>query len=317
MMYTFIEKMGVNMEKKSFIITVDTEGDNLWSNDEVITTKNSKYIPRFQQLCEKYNFKPVYLVNYEMVNDKYFVEFARDAIRRDACEIGMHLHGWNNPPYYKIKNVIEERPYLIEYPNNVMEEKIKEITICLEDTFNMDIVSHRAGRWAINKEYVEILSKYGYKIDCSVTPHINWSKNVGATGIKGPNYRSYIEKPSYLFNCILEVPMTIRRVRGIYSKSIKGILRDITIGKNLWMRPLNLEINEMEKIICVVLDDNNTDYIEFMIHSSELMPGGNIRFKSDNDIEYLYYNMEKVFSDVSTKFIGKTLREYSKDYLSK
>ena len=57
----------------SFIVTVDTEGDNLWNwhKGKNITSYNSRYIPRFQELCEKYGVKPVYLVNYEMVMDDY------------------------------------------------------------------------------------------------------------------------------------------------------------------------------------------------------------------------------------------------------
>ena len=41
---------------KYFIITVDTEGDNLWSyhKEEEVKTQNSFYIPRFQELCEKF-----------------------------------------------------------------------------------------------------------------------------------------------------------------------------------------------------------------------------------------------------------------------
>ena len=55
---------------KYFIITVNTKGDNLWNwhlGDD-ITTYNAKYILRFQNLCEKYNFIPVYLTNYEMAS---------------------------------------------------------------------------------------------------------------------------------------------------------------------------------------------------------------------------------------------------------
>ena len=51
-----------------FIITIDTEGDNLWSSPRRITTRNSLYLTRFQQLCEEYGFLPTYLTNWEMVN---------------------------------------------------------------------------------------------------------------------------------------------------------------------------------------------------------------------------------------------------------
>jgi hypothetical protein len=67
----------------AFLITIDTEGDNLWQKHDSITTENARYLPRFQQLCEKYGFKPVYLTNYEMAIDPVYIEFAKDVIARD------------------------------------------------------------------------------------------------------------------------------------------------------------------------------------------------------------------------------------------
>nr|BAE19861.1 lipopolysaccahride biosynthesis [Edwardsiella tarda] len=78
------------MSHPAFIITIDTEGDNLWQNHDRITTENARYLPRFQQLCEKYGFKPVYLTNYEMASDPVYVEFAQDVIARGCGEVGMH-----------------------------------------------------------------------------------------------------------------------------------------------------------------------------------------------------------------------------------
>ena len=86
------------MHNPAFLITIDTEGDNLWQKHDSITTENARYLPRFQQLCEKYGFKPVYLTNYEMAIDPFYIEFARDVIARGTAEVGMHLHAWNSPP---------------------------------------------------------------------------------------------------------------------------------------------------------------------------------------------------------------------------
>ena len=54
---------------KKFIITIDTEGDNLWEwkFGDAITTENVKYLPRFQNLCNDFGFKPVWLTNYEII----------------------------------------------------------------------------------------------------------------------------------------------------------------------------------------------------------------------------------------------------------
>ena len=39
---------------KDFLITIDTEADNQWDFDHEISTENAKFLPRFQELAEKY-----------------------------------------------------------------------------------------------------------------------------------------------------------------------------------------------------------------------------------------------------------------------
>ena len=51
-------------------------------------------------------------------------------------------------------------------------------------------------------------------------------------------------------------------------------------------------------------------YVEFMLHSSELMPGGSPTFKDAQSIESLYADLETLFSMVSDRMIGCTLSEY-------
>ena len=179
------------MLNKFFFITVDTEGDNLWSMPSVVTTQNALFLERFQRLCNRYGFYPIYLTNYEMEHDEAYVEFGRHYLQRELCEIGMHLHAWNMPPKFElIRGPKYHNAYLIEYPVEIMEEKIKLLTDELEDTFQTKIISHRAGRWATNRRYFELLEKYGYKVDCSVTPYVDWSRHVGYTeGSGGSDYR--------------------------------------------------------------------------------------------------------------------------------
>ncbi|VFS41716.1 lipopolysaccharide biosynthesis protein WalW [Enterobacter cancerogenus] len=75
---------GFIMKKPAFIITIDTEGDNLWQNHRVIKTENARYLARFQSLCERFGFKPVWLTNYEMAIEPVFIAFAKDVIARGA-----------------------------------------------------------------------------------------------------------------------------------------------------------------------------------------------------------------------------------------
>ena len=103
---------------KHFIITVDTEGDNLWAwkPGDIISTNNSRFIDRFQSLCESFGFIPVYLCSYEMIMDDYFCSYISQKANNQLCEIGMHLHAWNTPPFFDIDRCSYARPYLIEYP---------------------------------------------------------------------------------------------------------------------------------------------------------------------------------------------------------
>jgi hypothetical protein len=39
------------MSDTPFIITIDTEGDDLWGRPREITTHNAKHLPRFQSLA--------------------------------------------------------------------------------------------------------------------------------------------------------------------------------------------------------------------------------------------------------------------------
>ena len=68
-----------------------------------------------------------------------------------------------------------------------MREKVKVLTRELEDTFNTPIVSHRAGRWSFNAAYARILVDYGYRVDCSVTPHVSWASILGDPGRQSRN----------------------------------------------------------------------------------------------------------------------------------
>lgn len=93
------------MKNLKIIVTVDTEGDDLWSWEEgrKIDTKNASFLLPFQRLCEKYNFYPVYLTNYQMVMSNLFVQFAKENLYKNTCEIVMHLHAWNSPPKYQLE----------------------------------------------------------------------------------------------------------------------------------------------------------------------------------------------------------------------
>ena len=299
--------------KKYFIITVDTEGDNLWKykKGETITTINTKYLPRFQSLCNKYGFKPVWLTNYEMASDEQFVKLAKTWKKEGLCEIGIHLHAWNNPPLYNLNAIYNGNPYLVEYPYNIMHEKFSCLYNLIKNKFRTTPVTHRAGRWVMNETYFKLLKEFNIKVDCSVTPGINW-KNVKGETQGGCDYSLASQNP-YKINGILEVPMTIRDFKFPIAFDLKHIYRIIRYGhEETWMRPCSSSTKILKKLCKSIHESSETDYIEFMIHSSELMPGGSPYFRNEQSIEKLYQTLDATFRYAkSLGFEGITLKEYA------
>lgn len=285
-------------EKKYFIITIDTEGDDLWGWKEgtKIKTENVLCLQRFQDLCNRYDFKPTWLSNWEMVNDDRFVTFAKKHLARKQCEIGMHLHAWNTPPEYELPKAENAGlPYLIEYPTDVMREKVAAMTKLIESRFGKRPVVHRAGRWAMNDDYFEILHEHGYIADCSVTPYINWASSVGRTAdCPGPDYSKEKNEIS-VRKGVVEIPVTT--------------LRLMDSNKVIWLRPNRKNLEDMLYLI----EQNNrssSDYLMFMIHSSELMPGGSPTFKTEGGIEILYEHLGIIFDETAKNYVGAGLEEY-------
>ena len=295
-----------------FIITIDTEGDNLWAHKDIktpVSTENSKYIERFQLLCEKYGFVVTYLTNYEMAMEKVFVDIGEEGLRRKTIEIGAHEHAWNSPPYFPLikSPFYRGKPYLSEYPLLVVRRKLEYITKTLEDVFQCKITSHRGGKWCLNKTIARELLRLGYISDCTVTPRLSWQSTpgwsimAGRTG--GPDFRNNPNCPHILCEDregkkIIEIPATL------VSKT------DNTVPA--WFRPNGRNVETMLGMIDYIYE-SEVDYIEFMLHSSELMPGGSPTFRNVGQIEVLYENLIEIFEKLKSKgYTGIGLSEYSK-----
>ena len=310
-----------------FIITIDTEGDNLWSSPRRITTRNSRYLTRFQRLCEKYEFAPTYLTNWEMAHCPDFQSLGKDVLNRGTAEIGAHLHAWNNPPEVALTNDdYQYLPYLIEYPEELLKQKLQLLTEHLEDVFQVKMTSHRAGRWAFNEIYAQALSDLGYIVDCSVTPGVDWSSVKGdPAGKGGTNYKAF-PRTAYRMakNNIAssgsaglwQIPMTTWPKYPSWVSTVKETLKTLQ-GKNykestIWLRSKPNNLKEMKKVV-LESEKAGLEFVEYMLHSSEFMPGGSPSFKTPESVDALYRDLEALFIWLKARgYYGITLSDYAR-----
>jgi hypothetical protein len=267
-----------------------------------------------------------------MARCPHFRAFGRDLLERQAAEIGMHLHAWDTPPLVPLTaDDAGHLPYLTEYPAAQMRAKVRVMTELLEDTFGVKMVSHRAGRWGFNGVYARILADEGYGVDCSVTPHKSWALFKGDPhGPGGPDYTAFPDRAYYLDlddirmdgdSPLLEVPLTVmrpwQRVGRVLHRSVAHgprLLRALAnrlYPPTVQLRPRKGNVKELCALVRQARAEER-DYVEFMLHSSEFMPGGSPTFRTDRDVEKLYDDLHELFGVArQAGFQGATLAEYA------
>jgi hypothetical protein len=216
-----------------------------------------------------------------------------------------------------------------------MREKIRVLTAALEDTLGVKIVSHRAGRWAFNERYAEMLLEEGYTVDCSVTPLVSWATSLGdPAGRGGSDYTDFADDAYWVDlhdisqpgnSNLLEVPVTIARLRfrPIHRLNrvadglprpfdrLRGLSQRVTnrLSPAAWLRPTGQNGRRLQGLVDRALGEGRR-YAELMLHSSELMPGGSPTLPDSASVEAMYADLELLFRRVQESFRGATLAEF-------
>ena len=88
-------------------------------------------------------------------------------------------------------------------------------------------------------------------------------------------------------------------------------------GEYVWIRPALSSVAGMKKTI-EIAEKENVDFIEFMIHSSEVMPDGSPYFQTEEDIDNAFRDMNELFKYIKEKgYCGYTLKEYYNTFIHK
>jgi hypothetical protein len=321
------------------IVTVDTEADNQWDYNEVVTAENLDHIPRFQGLCERYGLRPTYLCTFEVVESPRFESVLRPYQERGAAEIGAHLHPWTNPPFGPAARAGIDKDAYPAYPSELTPEdfgaKLKALTDRIAVRADRAPTSYRAGRWGFTAAHVPVLVSLGYTVDCSVTPLVSWAKNAGRRG-GGPDFCAAPLMPYFLDptdvcragpSTLLEVPVTIVLPNAVMRQSARlrqAFLRHRetlmcrTLDKVFhldpwWFRPYHAMSAERMLKVYRVARARKLPAVEMMLHSSELMPDGSPYNPTEASVERLYERLERVFAQLARDGCqGTTLSAFAK-----
>lgn len=249
------------------IISVDVEEDD-WGcfSAQGHALSNIESIARFQKVCDDFAFRPTYLITYPVATDPRSIALIGEIAESGRCEIGMHCHPWNTPPYEEDLN--EGNSMLCSLPEALQYRKLSALHSVISDNFGISPTSFRAGRFGYGPSVARIIGELGYTVDSSITPFTSWEAHTG------PDFRQVGPEP-YRFSAddifrrsnegaLLEVPVSIGFLQNNFELSntlyqmiskkwlspyrFTGILSKLHLLNKLWLSPELFDGAQMIKL---------------------------------------------------------------------
>jgi len=277
-------------------VTIDTEADAQWELGVPVTTRNVDFWEPFQELCERHDVTPTYVITSEIAEDERARELLSGWSRRGAAEVGAHLHPWTTPPYLDRAGLRENdsvHAFPSQLPGDLLGEKLALLTEQVADAVGRRPTSYRAGRFGMDVREARHLTDLGYAVDSSVTPLWSWRRYPGLGGAGGPDFRRHSPQPFVVEGTgdpgLLEIPVTLlstyaplRRSTALleaYRSLPVRAARKLALSRWLLPQPMWLSPDPRYKAddlaaVWRCAAEARLDTAVMMFHSSELMPGG-------------------------------------------
>ncbi len=296
------------------VVTIDTEEDNWHPFAPEPQTRNAHEIPRLQELFEEFSIRPTYLITYPMAHSTPLVEALQPYARRHLCEIGMHCHPWNTPPFSETREM--RNSMLCNLPQEVVEQKLATLHSTITNVFGTAPTSFRSGRWGYGPHVGRALAKLGYKVDTSFTAFTDWS------AYHGPDYSRVGPEPSSIVfeegdkrAALVELPATVGYLQKNFSL-MTGIERLVRTKPLKWLRLVGIldalgvmnkvvlspELSNAKQMIALseVMMALHYPYLNLFFHSPTLVPGLTPFVKDQSELDDFYSNLRALFSHLRT-----------------
>ncbi|MBA2883012.1 protein-tyrosine-phosphatase [Desulfosalsimonas propionicica] len=296
------------------VVTIDTEEDNQGRYSAVDNpVKNIERLPALQKLFDKYGIRPTYLISYPVASSSKSVAALNEILAGGSCEIGMHCHPWNTPPFHPNEPVAKRDTMLCNLDENLVHAKLGFHHETIQKNFGITPVSFRAGRFGFGPAVAKSLLHLNYRVDSSVTPFVSWEKHYGPdfTNFFPDIFRfsahglAYKEEKGPL----LEVPVTIGFLQNDFAAAnqrhkalekpfagrlhILGILGSLGLLNKLWLSPEVASAKEMIRL-ARKMEEKQYPLINLTFHSTSLRPGSGQFVKNSHD-EFLFFEKLSTF----------------------
>lgn len=294
---------------RRFLISIDTEEEFDWNapfQREGHTTISVPKLQEFQEFAEAHAFKPVYFIDYAIVQDDTAAAFLKSVAENKTAEIGVHLHPWINPPFEENVNV--HNSFAGNLPKELEEEKLVILRDAIRDRIGITPTIFRAGRYGIGPNTTGLLIKHGFVMDSSIRPRFDYS------GQGGPDFLAVGPEPFWWNgdDKLLEVPLTtvysglLRKQAGLVAGAmekyplVNAVFSRSKMLERIPLTPEGISARETKEAIDVALDDD-LRLLVFSFHSPSLAPGHTPYVRSQEDLDGFYDWWREVLGHLETR----------------
>jgi hypothetical protein len=300
------------------VVVVDTEAEFDWSapgprRGAGVTTVKAQTAT--QRIYARYGVRPTYVLDYPVSSTPEGYEFIRDLLRSGACEIGAHLHPWDNPP------VIEELTDGNSYPGNLPcaleREKLVRLTEIIHRNLDVAPRIYKAGRYGVGQNTARILAELGYEIDLSVLPGIDLRRQLG------PDFSRCGARPYWFGSepALLEIPLTIgytgllagtgRMARmltmnpWVKALHVPGVLARLHVVDRVVLTPEGMTFEEQRRLTRKMVRDGHRIF-SLAYHSPSLAPGNTPYVRNAADLQVFLKRIEQYLEFFTGEIGGRS-----------
>lgn len=279
------------VEKIVVTISIDTECDH---NPQWIRSNPLRFdsivegLPnRLQPAFDAVGAIPTYLLTVEVLEDEASVN-ALNAMRGNY-EYGTHLHAAFIEPEKKFFDYagVDSPDFQCSYAPDIEYQKLANLTSLFQSKLGHAPTSFRAGRYGASADSVNSLQRLGYKVDTSVTPHMQWKEPQGSV-----DFRKAPEQPYFPSQHNLSLPedFTDGRILEVPVSVKPRLFRDPR-----WFRPWFASVEQMKEVFRYQLkrhSDASVLSINMMFHSMEVIEKASPYPQSADDVKRFIDDMQ-------------------------
>jgi len=199
------QPVDLGFDRPMLLVVVDTEEEFDWSapfDRQATATTAIEDQERAHAVLDPLGVRPAYVIDYPVATAPRARAVLRNLAASGRALIGAHCHPWVNPPHHEPVSV--RNAYHGNLAPGLEAAKLRCLTAAVAEVSGSSPAVFKAGRYGVGPTTFATLVELGYRVDCSIVPHHDFS----ADG--GPDFRSQPDRPFFTDagGSLLEVPLT-------------------------------------------------------------------------------------------------------------